>query len=236
MNRRAGWLSAVGLVVAMTLALGACTSSGDTAADAGAAPSAPPPTSSPDLAPDQAPDIRGSLAIVGDSITEQGQDIMRARFEDRWNLRIDGRSGYTIDDQIPAAQALAQDRPTQMIVNLGTNDVLRGHSAEAIATDLQTLLDDMVGVSCIHVVTVAQGMVLPGQEFTDAAVAANQAIVAVAARNRGVDVVDWSGWKNRYEAGSQPDGPMVFDTIHPTEAGQEALADLYEDALGSCGG
>jgi lysophospholipase L1-like esterase len=184
------------------------------------------------------PEGRSSVAIVGDSITEQGQDILLDRLSDAWNVSVDGKSGYRVLQQLRAAAVLAQAGPTQAIINLGTNDLVQGRSAEEISADLGAILAEFPDTTCVHVVNLAEGIGGPdvGRDLSDAAVAANRAIRDLAARHEGVGVVDWAGALHRYEDDGEPDGPMLADTVHPTEVGQHALADLYEEALGSCGG
>jgi lysophospholipase L1-like esterase len=210
-------------VVALAGVLGgsACSSSGGTN---------PSVTPSSDLVGTELP----TVAVVGDSITEQGQQVLRDELSSRWDLEIDGRSGYTIEQQLPAAVALAAAGPTQVIVNLGTNDVLRQRPTEDVVADLEALLEAVDGVGCVHVVTVAEGMVLGGYDHTQAAIEANAAIAAAVEGDDRVDLVDWAADVRGYQAGSQPDGPILYDSIHPNEAGQRRLAALYADALGGC--
>jgi lysophospholipase L1-like esterase len=216
------WVVLAVVAAAGVLGGSACSSSG------GTTPSVAP-------ASDSAATELPTVAVVGDSITEQGEQVLRDELSSRWDLEIDGRSGYTIEQQLPAAVALAAAAPSQLIVNLGTNDVLRQHPTEDVVADLQALLDAVDGVACIHVVTVAEGMVLGGYDHTAAAREANAAIAAALEGDDRVDLVDWAAEVRAYQAGPQPDGPILNDSIHPNDAGQRRLAALYSDALGGCG-
>jgi lysophospholipase L1-like esterase len=220
-RRGRAWMVLAVVAAAGVLGGSACSSSGGT-------PSVAPTSGEVDI---ELP----TVAVVGDSITEQGQQVLRDELSSRWDLEIDGRSGYTIEQQLPAAVALAAAGPSQLIVNLGTNDVLRQHPTEDVVADLQALLDAVDGVACIHVVTVAEGMVLGGYDHTAAAREANEAIAVAVEGDDRVDLVDWAAEVRGYQAGPQPDGPILDDSIHPNDAGQRRLAALYAGALGGCG-
>lgn len=235
---RAAVLIAVAAAMA-TLGTSSCAGPGDDHSEAAAiaVEATPPSTEAPEVSPappSGQPSDRPSVAIVGDSITREGERVLRSQLGDRWELRIDGKSGYTIADQQPAAVALAKAGPTQIIVNLGTNDVLLRHSTATLITDLKQLLSEIDAVGCIHVVNIAEGMVRRGN-FTAAAMEANTAIAGLVASSEGVTLVDWANEVRRGEAEPDPEGPMLIDTVHPSETGQRRLAALYAEALGSCG-
>src|SRR5688572_4027305 len=123
MGARRIWLVAVlfglvsalilgGIVVLATRSTGSsATGSGpvDTATSAPTTTGSSPSTSSPD---------GGALplvAVIGDSITEQGEQVLTAQLDDRWDLLVDGRSGFTIAQQLPAARRAADSQPTQVV-------------------------------------------------------------------------------------------------------------------------
>lgn len=218
---------AIAVVALVVVGLSACSSS-EPAAEGSAG-------STSLVGPDDTASDRPTVAIVGDSITEWGQDVLLDELSGRWELDVDGRSGFTIAEQHPAAVALAEAAPSQMIVNLGTNDVLRHRSTEQVAADLQALLADLGGIACVHVVTVADTLAFGGYDYAPEVTEANQAITRLAAAS-GAGVIDWAGEVTRFETGSEPGGSLLFDTVHPNEAGQRRLAALYDDALGGCDG
>jgi hypothetical protein len=179
-------------------------------------------------------DPRPRVAVVGDSITEQGESALEQVLSDDWRLDIDGRSGFTIAEQLPAARSLARDTPSQVIVNLGTNDVLNGRDLSGSAADLAEVVASFPSARCIHLVTVNEGIEVAGRSYADRSAQTNRAIVALAATDPRIDVIDWSAVVAAYEAGDQADGPILTDTVHPSPRGQLALAVRYADALASC--
>lgn len=180
-------------------------------------------------------DLRPTVAIVGDSITEQGESALRQVLGDDWRLTIEGRSGATIAEQLPAARRVASGLPSQVIVNLGTNDVMRGDDLGRAADDLQEVVAAFPEATCIHLVTVNEGIVWDGEPAAARAEELNRSMTELAAAEPRVDVIDWSAVVAAYEAGDQADGPILTDTIHPSPRGQLALASHYAEALAACG-
>jgi lysophospholipase L1-like esterase len=175
-----------------------------------------------------------TVAIVGDSITEQGTSVLTEDLTGGWHLRIDGRSGYTISQQVPAAQSLAAHDPHQVIVNLGTNDVMRADDLDQSAAILRQMVALFPAATCIHLVNINEGIVLGGTSFAALSSQLNQAIAAIAADDPRLDVLDWSAAVRADEAAGHPDDPLLTDTVHPTRRGQHVLAALYADALAAC--
>jgi lysophospholipase L1-like esterase len=180
-------------------------------------------------------DPRPRVAIVGDSITEQGESALDRTLGDDWRLSIDGRSGATVAEQLPAARKLARSGPSQVVVNLGTNDVTRGDDLDRSADDLRELVAAFPEATCIHLVTINEGIESDGVPEAPRARELNRAIAALSASDPRIDVIDWSAVVAAYEAGDQADGPIVTDTIHPSPRGQLALALRYREALAACG-
>ncbi len=179
-------------------------------------------------------DHRPTMAIVGDSITEQARSVLRRELGHDWRLRVDGRPGATVAEQLAAARTLAEGDPAQVIVDLGTNDVLQGRSPDASADDLRQLVASFPDAACIHLVTVNEEMVLGEARLQRPAAELNTAIASMAADDPRLDVVDWAEAVRTYQAGPQPDGPITSDSVHPTGYGKQVLAGLYADALAGC--
>ena len=242
MGARRIWLVAVlfglvsalilgGIVVLATRSTGSSvTGSGpaDTATSAPSTTGSSPSTSSPD---------GGALplvAVIGDSITEQGEQVLTAQLDDRWDLLVDGRSGFTIAQQLPAARRAADSQPTQVVINLGSNDVAAVASGDEVGDELAEMVGLFPSARCIHLVEVNEGIEWGGRSFAGGAAAINQAIAALAAADPRIGIVAWSDAVAAAEAGGLPDGPVLEDTVHPTTAGQELLARLYGEALAAC--
>lgn len=179
-------------------------------------------------------DARPTVAIVGDSITEQGESALKQVLADDWRLSIDGRSGFTVAEQLPAARSLGEQAPTQVVVNLGTNDVMKGNDLTESAAALAEVVAAFPATTCIHLVTINEGIEMAGRSYADRSAEMNRSIAALAAADPRVDVIDWSAVVAAYEAGDQADGPILTDTVHPSPRGQLALALHYAEALSAC--
>jgi hypothetical protein len=64
-------------------------------------------------------DVRPDAGIVGDSITLQVVDEVRAVAGDDWRLDIRPLPGATVGDMLPEIEEFVKGRPEQVIVNLG---------------------------------------------------------------------------------------------------------------------
>jgi lysophospholipase L1-like esterase len=237
------WLVAVlfGLVSALVLGgivVLATRSTGSNVTESGSVDStttSAPTTTGVALSPPPSDD--GALplvALIGDSITEQSEPVLTARLDDRWDLLVDGRSGFTIAQQLPAARRAADAQPTQVIINLGSNDVAAVASGDEVGAELAEMVGLFPSARCIHLVEVTEGIEWGGRSFAGGAVAINQEIAGLAAADPRVRIVAWSDAVAAAEAGGLPDGPVLEDTVHPTTAGQQLLARLYDEALAAC--
>lgn len=174
------------------------------------------------------------VVLLGDSITEQADPLLAARLGADRSVWIDGRSGFTVVEQMPAAQQAARLDPAQVVVNLGTNDVTRRYEPVDSVARLRAMLDLFPGARCLHVVTLAERMVYGRQDMGAPAQAFNEELRALAATDPRVTVIEWEQALRREEAAGTPPEDLLYDTIHPTDRGKELLADLYADALADC--
>ncbi len=167
---------------------------------------------------------------VGDSITVQITPLLEAAAAGDFTLEVAAVPGATVGEMVDDAATAAAAGPSVLVVNLGTNDVIRGVPPEQSASDLERLLDQFDGVRCVVLVTVNENMTSPTEGFlADRAVATNAALGEVAAR-RGAIVVDWNAILDAQ--GALPGAPdMLFDTIHVTPDGAEVLTAAYVDAV-----
>ena len=173
---------------------------------------------------------RTDVGVIGDSISAQITPFLTAAAEGNFTLEIAAVPGATVGEMVDDAATVAGASPSTLVVNLGSNDVLRGVPPAQSAADLERLLDQFTGVRCLVLVTVNETMFSDAEGYlADRAVATNAALGEVAAR-RGAVVVDW----NAILAGQRategaPD--MLFDTVHVTGYGAEVLTDAYLDAV-----
>lgn len=184
--------------------------------------------------PQAGPTPTDDVVVVGDSITEQGDATLHARLSPPYHLRIRGRGGYRIEEMEPYAIELATTGPEQVVINLGSNDILKDWPLDKSVAALQRLLDRFAGARCVHLVTVNEHF-NAGDDATmhDRTTALNAEIRRLAT-SRGADVIDWSGLVGEQLAAGEPDGPITDDSVHPTPLGQAKLADLYRVALDRC--
>lgn len=176
-----------------------------------------------------------AVGIIGDSITDQLVPGIEDGFAGQDNIDVRAVPGATIGDMLDDAARMARTAPRILIVNLGTNDVLRGVAPEQSAADFTTLLDTYRTVECVVLVSVHENMFTYDEGYlTERARATNAALAEVAAA-RGVTVVDWTA--AIAEAQASPGSPdVLIDTIHLSLDGMLLLQDIYADAItDTCG-
>jgi lysophospholipase L1-like esterase len=174
------------------------------------------------------------VVLVGDSITEQTADTFDQRLGDRYHLTTTGRPGFRADQLLADVPDLAATDPTQVVVNLGTNDMTEGWRPADTEGVLERLAGSFPTARCIHLVAVNDRMdATRDPSLVPRVQELNVRIRALAAR-RGWDVVPWDQLVDDYDAGTQPFGPITWDTVHPTQLGKDVLADAYDRALRSC--
>jgi hypothetical protein len=229
-SSRAVTYGAVALAVALVallggLAVGRVTDRADARRDLTIDDGGPPPTG---------PDPTDDVVIIGDSITEQAEPMLLDELQPDAVVRVRGRGGYRIEQMEPYAIEAAAAEPEQVIINLGSNDVLLSWSLDRSVEAYARLLDYFDDARCVHVVTVNErffSMTDDGLGWR--ALLLNAQIRELAAEN-GADVVDWANMVADYEAVGAPYGPITTDSVHPTELGQKMLADAYRESLRTC--
>jgi len=217
---------ALGLVIVLGgLAVGRVADRADARREIGVERGGPPPTG---------PDPTDEVVIIGDSITEQAEAMLLDELQPASVLRVRGRGGYRIEQMEPYAVEAAAAEPEQVIINLGSNDVLLSWPLDRSVEAYRRMLDYFDDTRCIHLVTVNQGF----ESSTDDGLAfrallLNGQIRELAAAT-GADVIDWSKMVSDYEAIGEPYGPLTSDSVHPNELGQKMIADAYRESLRTC--
>jgi lysophospholipase L1-like esterase len=175
----------------------------------------------------------GRVHFIGDSITDQAKPALVERF-DIPDGNVASISGATIDQMLEHAAQVALDEPDQVVINLGTNDVLATEDAATNAALIQQMASHFTSARCIHVVTINEHMfATDGRDLHGAAVALNQRLRALAGQHQW-RVIDWAAIVIEYDASGSPRGPLTDDTVHPTALGEQMLLDAYEASLSSC--
>ncbi len=178
---------------------------------------------------------RDSVAVLGDSITVDAEDAMRARLGDSYNLAVDAVAGLTTTEQIAGADRLAARAvPTdQLVVNLGTNDVSFDVPLAESRRSLEAIIGRFGEARCIHLVTITDKArdQDPVVEWTEA-VRFNEMLRTLAGDPR-VRFVEWAAVLDAND--SDGGGSFLNDRVHPNEAGQVALSDAVGESLAGCG-
>jgi len=190
---------------------------------------APGPSSVP-AAPAVDAGGRPRVAVVGDSLTDSASDEIEAALaalgvelvalDGVENRRMTTGTGAVLPGSEAIGEILtgAVTPPHVWVVALGTNDVGGSASTEAIATDVQALLDlippdaDVVWVD------------LWIRDRRDAVVAANAAIRQTVGRRPGSAIADWF-------VHGEDQGVVTGDGVHLTEEGRQVFARAIADAI-----
>lgn len=173
------------------------------------------------------------VVVIGDSITEQGRPVIEQRIGALRRVIVDGRSGFRVDQQLSTAQRLAAVQPDQVIIELGTNDVLQGWDLDRSADGLRQVVDLFGSSRCIHLVMIDENMPSADGESRERARRLNAAMADIASSDGRVHLIDVPSLVERFET-VDPGEPYALDGVHPTEAGQSTLVDAYVDALDRC--
>ena len=180
---------------------------------------------------------RPLVVLAGDSITELNAGALAGSIDGTFGIgghdvAVVARSGATAAAMEPDVVATAADDPSQVVINLGTNDVVRTGDVAGALASIERMAAAFPGAACIHLVTLSESMV----SFEDAAgpgpraVELNQALIELAAQ-RGYHLIRWD---ELVAAGAARSEPLTVDSIHPDGVGVDELADAYRTAIESC--
>lgn len=174
------------------------------------------------------------IAMIGDSITDVTASVFHEKLDGEHQLEVRAIGGKEVAEMMPAADELAPTAPDQVVINLGTNDVIHGKDMTAAATSLGAMTAKFAGNRCIHLVTINEGFFsTEGKDLTTPARQLNQAIRQLAQAN-GYRIVDWADIAAKYAAAGEPNGHLTSDTIHPEAAGRQLLADAVRESVDAC--
>jgi lysophospholipase L1-like esterase len=174
------------------------------------------------------------VALVGDSITEQTEPVFHQALDASYKVRVRGRGGYRIEEMEPYAIEVAQAHPEQVVLNVGSNDVLKNWPIDKSVTALRRMIKDFDGVRCVHVVTINEGFYREADPDMGQRAALFNLELRRIATSDNLDVIDWSQAVADDTAAGSPKGLLTSDTVHPTDEGKKVLAGLYKDALDRC--
>jgi hypothetical protein len=202
-------------------------------------PTEPAASSSDSASAEPTPTVRrvtpaNQIAYLGDSITDQARNLLQSQL-DAEPKAIVAVGGKRIEEMEPGAHLLERRQPEQVVINLGTNNVLQGDSLDHEAAALQQVVDTFPQARCISLVTINEGMYEPPKDLYHPAVELNDRIRAMAGADPRIHIVDWAGIVRDQDAAHDPSGPITYDNVHPTAAvGQHLLVDAYQQAVNAC--
>lgn len=164
------------------------------------------------------------IVVIGDSVTEQSTEAIAAALAGR-DVTIEGHSGLRTDELVPVAEdALAGDGPPIAVVLAGYNDLWQGKDDEA---QVDELVEAVADADCsIWVLVPTKG---PWDRGNAQAL---ERRVRAAAADAGMAVE--TGWRDAVDAvdGPDPDPELVVgDTVHPSDAGKEKVAEVMATAV-----
>ena len=142
-----------------------------------------------------------------------------------WEIRNEGQNGREIPSRPfqyqRAGELLAQSPPDVFAIMLGTNDLLRGYSAEASCSRMEAFLR-YIQPGCGQILLIAPPPMKRGAWVTEENLIAESVKLAEAyqalSQKLGIAFVNAGQWNV----------PLAFDGVHFTEEGHRAFAEgLY---------
>jgi hypothetical protein len=177
---------------------------------------------------------RPAVLLLGDSITQGASPVLRGKLGDDYAVHVDGRGGFRVDEMMEAADNASRFPFEQVVINLGTNDVLGSdQDLDASLASLRAMTTRFPEAECIHIVTVSEHMASMTADSPARAAEFNEGVFALAEDDDRIRVIDWSEIVGDYER-EHPDADVTNDTVHPTALGNELLVAAYRDALADC--
>ena len=132
-----------------------------------------------------------TVAVIGDSITAESVEAVRGELGDH-DVSVRAIAGMRTDQMQLEAERAAAAHPAQVIINLGTNDVLQGRSTEDIISDLVAMITTFARSQCVHVVNLNTRMVSAPQVDPDRIRQVNLAVQELASADPRINEIDWN--------------------------------------------
>jgi len=174
---------------------------------------------------------RPRVLVIGDSITQQSDPTLHDGLDLAYDLTVWGIGGSRADEHVHDDELFRAVAPDQVIIDLGTNDVLQGTPPDQTIAALTQLGAACGAAQAIYFVTVTEGVFGEGSPVLLArSTDLNERIQAMAAAH-GWGVIPWHELVSDAIAAGEPDGPITSDTIHPTEVGRRLFAAACARAL-----
>ena len=174
------------------------------------------------------------VAVLGDSITVVSNDQIKDALGRDYHPDIAAVLGITAGEMVPAAQTAAQKNPEQVVIELGSNDVLKKDPLDQAAQHLRDLVAQFPKAKCVHLVTINSHMTDAGKPVAPRAGLLNAAIVQIKASDPRIDLIDWNGAVSDAMAAHGGKETLTSDTVHPNGDGAKVLATLIRAGLDRC--
>lgn len=175
---------------------------------------------------------RPAVLLIGDSITEGGASALEGGLNDSYSVHVDGRGGYRVGEMIPAAQTASAFPFEQVVINLGTNDVLADdQDLDLSLAGMAEIVARFPNAECIHLVTVNEQMFSFAVDAPARARRFNDGLRRLAERDERIDVIDWAEIVDETETSG---AEVTTDSVHPNDLGNELLVDAYLQSLQRC--
>jgi len=175
------------------------------------------------------------VAVIGDSITALAQPDISAALDPSFDVHYTFRIGVRTDQMLGliASDLQANGPMSAAVINLGTNDAIKGGPSAPALANFDALLTMSRSVPCEVLTTISLRADIRGG--SDVAAALNRKILDLAIADPGhYKVVDWNGFLSSLDR-AQLGQYLQRDLIHQTPAGAQWIATSYRAALHVCG-
>jgi hypothetical protein len=160
---------------------------------------------------------RPTVAVVGDSITALSrQSIATSLGRAGYEPSIEAVIGIEAEQAVPLVDQLAEQKPNDWIIELGTNDA--GRDNPLWASPLLAEWQQVRSSGCVIYLSVSP-------HAGPIAAQINASLAELARAHANVHILDWGSLEYENPAWIEP------DMIHPTTTGQVELATLEAQML-----
>jgi lysophospholipase L1-like esterase len=166
-----------------------------------------------------------TVPVVGDSITFLATHDIAVALGGTYHPEIQSKIGQRIDQMLPPLRDALRTDPFAVVVNLGTNDALQARTHPDWRSGFARMVEMLAPARCVELATVST--LVDARGTPPVAVEINRAIAAAVSTHPNFHVVDWNAAVHRANGLSL----LKSDRIHPSPAGQLALAVLIRSAL-----
>jgi hypothetical protein len=173
------------------------------------------------------------VGVVGDSISWLTFEELHSRLDGEWTTSVNATLGVRVVDQQAVAASYVADDPSAMVIELGTNDVLRWSTSWDGMWELSQqalMLSHFDDVRCVVWVNVDEHLSSYWPDATRQAAGFNAGLGFWRSRVPDLRIADWNaallylGRRNL----------LFSDDEHPNEGGQLVLAHLVGHELAGC--